>query len=435
MTPGARLQAAIEVLESIEGEGGGAADRAVGAYCRARRFMGSKDRAALRERVYGLLRRRARLDWWLLKTGAAEVSTRSRALADLMLHDDLDAAGAASLLTDGAYAPGASAEAETAWLAALAGQPLDHPDQPPAVAAEWPVWLGRALDRYGVEEARKLNQPAPVDLRVNSLKGDREAARAALAAEGLEAVPTPYSPWGLRLPPPAPVERSAAWTGGLVEVQDESSQIAALLVDARPEMTVLDFCAGAGGKTLALAGTMENRGHLVASDPDVRRLSRMRSRLERAGVGIVETLAPEKLAGREGGFDRVMTDAPCSGVGTWRRHPESKWRLDLEVLDRYRTTQAKVLDTAAVFVRPGGRLIYATCSLLEEENEAQVAAFLKRSEGFSLLPVGAVWVECLPGGTPIRAENEAEAETPTLTLTPGGHGTDGFFAAIMERAG
>jgi 16S rRNA (cytosine967-C5)-methyltransferase len=429
MTPGARLQAAIEVLESIEGEGGGAADRAVGAYCRARRFMGSKDRAALRERVYGLLRRRARLDWWLLRTGAVEPSTRGRALADLMLHDGLDAAAAASLLADGKYAPGTPGEGEEACLAALAGQPLDHPDQPPAVAAEWPVWLGRALDRYGAEEARALNRPAPVDLRVNTLKGDRDAARAALAAEGMEAAPTPRSPWGLRLAPPAPVERSAAWSAGLVEVQDESSQIGALLVDARPEMTVLDFCAGAGGKTLALAAAMENRGRLVASDPDTRRLSRMRDRLERAGATNVETLAPDRLAGLEGGFDRVMADAPCSGVGVWRRHPESKWRLDPEVLERYRTTQAKVLDSAAAFVRPGGRLVYATCSLLEEENEAQVAAFLARGEGFSLLPAGKVWTECLPGAAPLGGE------AATLTLTPGRHGTDGFFVAIMERAG
>ncbi|MBT6116863.1 MAG: RsmB/NOP family class I SAM-dependent RNA methyltransferase [Rhodospirillaceae bacterium] len=427
MTPGARLQAAIEVLETIEGEGGGAADRTLGAYCRARRFMGSKDRAALRERVYGLLRRRARLDWWLARVRAASGSIRGRALADLALQDGLDAAAAASLLTDGPYAPGAPTEAEAACLAALAGQTLDHPDQPPAVAAEWPAWLGRALDRYGVAEARALNLPAPVDLRANGLKGDRDSALAALAAEGLAAEATPFSPWGLRVAPPAPVERTVAWRDGLVEVQDESSQIAALLTDARPEMAVLDFCAGAGGKTLALAAAMENRGSLVASDPDVRRLSRMRVRLERAGADLVETLAPDRLAGREAGFDRVLADAPCSGVGVWRRHPESKWRLDMAVLERYRATQAKVLDSAAVFVKPGGRLIYATCSLLEEENEAQVSAFLKRIEGFAPVPVAAVWSDVLSGPAP--------AEGDTLTLTPGRHGTDGFFVAIMERKG
>ena len=429
MTPGARLQAAIEVLETIEQEGG-AADRTLGAYCRARRFMGSKDRAALRERVYGVLRRRARLDWWLVRTRGGAASPRGRVLADLALQDGLDPAAAGAMLTDGPYAPGPPSEAEAGCLAALAGRSLDDPEQPPAVAAEWPGWLGAALDRIGIAEARALNQPAPVDLRVNALKGERDAVRAALGAEGLAAAPTRYSPWGLRVEPPAAIERTAAWREGLIEVQDESSQIAALLTDARPGMAVLDFCAGAGGKTLALAASMANRGRLVASDPDARRLSRLGPRLERAGASVVEARAPAAVAGLEAGFDRVLADAPCSGVGVWRRHPESKWRLDVEVLERHCAAQVKVLDSAAGFVRPGGRLVYATCSLLEAENEAQVTAFLARTKGFTLLPVASFWAETLRCPPP-----DGIAATPTLTLTPDRHGTDGFFVAVLAREG
>jgi 16S rRNA (cytosine967-C5)-methyltransferase len=273
---------------------------------------------------------------------------------------------------------------------------------------------------------------AALDLRVNGLKiDDREKARAALAREGVDAARTPLSPIGLRVFERVPLGTLKTFRDGFVEVQDEGSQLAALLADARPGMRVVDFCAGAGGKTLALAAAMENRGHLVACDIAAKRLERATERLRRAGASIVQrvplTSARDKWVKRHGqGFDRVFVDAPCTGTGTWRRNPDAKWRLRPEDLADLTALQAEILDSAQRLVKPGGRLVYVTCSLLAEENEQQVAHFLAGHPAFSLLPVGPVWRAVI--GT------EAPAESEMLRLTPARHGTDGFFVALIERA-
>ena len=277
---------------------------------------------------------------------------------------------------------------------------------PRAVACDLPDWLEPHLAAlYGSrleDEMAALNAPAPFDLRVNTLKADRDTARRALAAEHIHAEPTPWSPLGLRLKHRAPLAATAAFKDGLVEVQDEGSQLAALLADARPGMRVVDFCAGAGGKTLALAAQMQNRGKLVACDVAAWRLERAGTRLRRAGISNVERrpLSSERdpwVKHHAKSFDRVFVDAPCLGIGSWRRNPDGKWRATPQDLAELVPRQRDILASAARLVKPGGRLVYATCSLLREENEAQAEAFLAAHPDFALYPAARAWAETIGG--------------------------------------
>lgn len=423
MTPGARLQAAIELLDAIDADFL-PPDRLMAAYTRARRYMGGGDRAAVRERVYGVMRRRARLDWWLRRTAPGlPADGRRRVIADLALTDQAEAPALASLFDGGQYRAAPLVPGEAALFEALRGRSLDDTAQPDSVRAEAPEALWSDLAALGVAELQALNRPATVDLRVNALKGTRDEAIAALAAEGIAAHPTGLSPWGLRLEKPAALDQVKAFRDGLVEVQDEASQVAALLTDARPGMTVIDFCAGAGGKTLALAASMANQGRLLASDIAPERLARMTPRLARAGIAIVE---PRVLGGAVESADRVLVDAPCGGSGTWRRDPAAKWRLTRERLAELVDLQAAILAEAAPLVREGGRLVYAVCSLIEAEGSAQVRRFLETHSSFAAIAARDLWSGAVGGAVP-------EGCGEFLLLTPGLHGTDGFFAAILER--
>ena len=383
MTPAARVQAAIELLDLVVDaarSGGAAADTVIGAYFRTRRYAGSKDRRAVRELVYRAIRR----------SGERPSSGRA-AMLGLAGHDpDLLA-----LFDGGPHAP-----------------PEPAPGEERAPASPAPAWLA---ERIGEEELAALLERAPLDLRANRLKGTREDALSQLPA----AAPTPLSPLGLRLPEGFRVEETEAWRSGLAEIQDEGSQLLALACSAAPGTTIVDLCAGAGGKTLALAAEMGNEGRLIACDTDRGRLARMRPRLERAGVSIVEArlLDPgrerEALADLDGAADLVLVDAPCSGTGTWRRNPETRWRLTPERLERLAAVQAHLLDIAAGLVRPGGALVYAVCSLLPEEGSEQAKAFTRRS---SLLPDPVALAAGRPAGT-------------GRILSPAHDGTDGFFVA------
>jgi 16S rRNA (cytosine967-C5)-methyltransferase len=401
------------------------------------------------ERVWRVLRTRRRLTWWL-----GDRATPRLLVAASLLLDGGSYAGVAEAFSGGRFAPAPLVPSEQAALRRLEGRALDHRSMPDAVRLEAPDWLlpdnkpppvvipaqagtqdhraelalGSRLrgnddwdrrrpvswrgTRIDPEELRALLEPAPLDLRVNLLKATREEARAALAAEGLDATPTPHSPWGLRLEGRRQITTGPAFRAGLVEIQDEGSQLVAALVDARPGQRVADLCAGAGGKTLALAMTMQNRGQLIACDVSAARLDGAVRRLRRAGVHNVERHLLEPgdkwIKRRANGFDRVLVDAPCTGTGTWRRNPDARLRLTEVDLAELLPKQAALLDQAAILVRTGGRLVYATCSLLAEENEAQVTAFLARCPSFALV------------GDP-------------LSLSPARHGTDGFFAAVLER--
>ncbi len=432
MTPGAQVAAAIDILAAID-TGARPADDVAADYFRRRRYIGAKDRAHVAGHVYTVLRHRPALDWWVAKH-VVEIGPRSRLLAALVLTEAWRPEVIAACCDGGRFRPPPLCEAEERLVRGLAKRTLRHPEMPRGVANDFPEWLEPYLERVfgkGLErEMAALNIAAPIDLRINLLKADREAARRALLAEGIEAEPTPWSPIGLRIAARAPLRGLAAFKEGLVEVQDEGSQITALLADARPGMRVVDFCAGVGGKTLALAAGMANRGKLVACDVSAGRLERAVRRLRRAGVANVErrVLASERdkwVKHHGGGFDRVLVDAPCLGTGTWRRNPGDKWRATPEGLADLIVRQQQILGSAARLVRPGGRLVYATCSLLWEEDEAQAEAFLAAEPEFSVVPVARVWHETIGSASP--------GGERYLRLTPARHRTDGFFVAIFER--
>ena len=436
MTPGARLQAAIDLLTEIHG-GTAPADRTVAAFFRGRRYIGGQDRRAIVDRVYAVLRHRARFDWWLARVGGSgegSASDRQRMIAALAILEGWSPDRITGAFDGGQYRPARLSRHEAEVAHALAGKRIGHSEQPAWVRLEYPPWLEHQLrNLFGPKletEAAALGVEAPLDLRVNTLKATREQAIAALAASGIAAEPTKLSPIGLRVRGRPPLATLPAFRDGLVEVQDEGSQLVALLADARPGMRVVDFCAGAGGKTLAMAAAMRNKGHIVACDVLRGRVDRAATRLNRAGVHNVERrgLSTERdpwVKRHAGSFDRVLVDAPCSGMGTWRRNPDAKWRFGKDDLAAVVDLQQRILDSAARLAKPGGRLIYATCSLLPAENTGQVTAFLKDHPDFALRSVADLWPETVGGVSPTTGE--------TLQLTPAAHETDGFFVAVLER--
>jgi 16S rRNA (cytosine967-C5)-methyltransferase len=435
VTPGACIEAAIGLLDRIE-QRRVPADDIVASYFRGHRFAGSGDRGAISGHIYAVLRHRAALDWWIERRGPGlPRDARRRILAALALVEDWSAKDIAGACDGDRFRPPPLGGEEIQLVQALAGQKLEQRDMPPEARGNYPAWLQPHLEavfgRGLMREMAALNEGAALDLRTNLIKiGDREAARAALAREGIEAARTRHSPLGLRVFERIALGSLETFRQGLVEVQDEGSQLAAQLADARPGLRVVDFCAGAGGKTLALAAAMGNRGHLVACDVSASRLERATQRLRRAGASIVQRVplasARDKWVKRHPqSFDRVFVDAPCTGTGTWRRNPDAKWRLRPEDLAELAALQADILDSAQRLVKPGGRLIYVTCSLLREENERQIESFLARHGEFTLLPIGDVWRETIGGEPPAPGD--------MLRLTPARHGTDGFFVAVMTR--
>ncbi|WP_308721067.1 RsmB/NOP family class I SAM-dependent RNA methyltransferase [Komagataeibacter xylinus] len=429
MTPSARLSAAIDLLAAMEATPQRPADALANAFFRERRYIGGGDRRAISARVWRVLRHWRRLHWWIERVGG-KVTPRTLVLA-MMALDPEARENPQHLFTGERYAPLGLIGSESSLYARLEGQGLLHPDMPPAVRLEVPDWLLPRLERTfgdGLEaELAAMDGEATLDLRVNLLKSDRPTARAALEGEGIHAVDTTLSPWGLRVAGRQPITSCAAFRSGLIEIQDEGSQLVVAAVGARPGMRVLDYCAGAAGKTLGMAMTMENRGHIVACDVSEPRLEGAVRRLRRAGVHNAERhllVAGDRWARRRSGsFDRVLVDAPCTGTGTWRRNPDARLRLRERDLVELTEKQAAIMDRAAALVRPGGRMVYATCSVLREENGDQIAAFLARNPAFSLVvPDGAD--DDLPAGLSTDGQ---------VSLTPRQHHTDGFFAAIMQR--
>ena len=428
MTPSARLQAAVELLSAMHDDPV-AGDSVARTYFRTRRYIGSKDRRDVADRVWRIVRHRARLNWRL---GDGSAPARLQVLADSILHGDQNLDALDVLCSGDTYAPDPLTEDERSRLSG-AGQRLES-EAPAHVTAECPDWLWPYFTDLFADQAETeisaLSEQAPVDLRVNTVKGDRAAARAALETEGLVVEDTPLSPIGLRLTGRTTLGNSKAFTEGLIEVQDEGSQLAALLTDTRAEHEVLDLCAGAGGKTLTLAAAMGGGGRIVAADSDAGRLNRAKPRLKRAGVYSVNTrvLDPANtnwLHKRRKSFDRVLVDAPCSGIGAWRRQPDARWRLQPKDLDRHIASQDALLAQGGRMVKPGGRLVYVTCSLLRQENEDRVENFLERHEHFRVLSAADVWKRVLATRYPGRGKY--------LRLSPRRHHTDGFFVAILER--
>jgi len=409
------------------------ADAVVSAWFRTRRYIGDKDRGRILELLYALLRHHARLGWWLVKHGREDMP-RNRLLAWLMLKEGKTPDQIKRLFNGAKFAPAILKDHEHALLVKLQGCTIDHPGMPEEVRLECPSWAADPLRRrfkeaFGNEMAALLTS-APLDLRVNPIKSTREAMLGALKDLGLRVQPSALAPCGIRVHERPSLASLPMLKSGEVEIQDEGSQLVAMLVGARPGERVVDFCAGAGGKTLAIAAQMNNRGHVVACDVMDGRLKRGAERFRRAGLHNIETrlLASEAdrwIKRHKGGFDRVLVDAPCSGTGTWRRNPDARWRASAEQgLDNLVSLQARILASAARLVKPGGRLVYATCSMLPEENEEQVAAFLDVHPAFRAVPLR----EAAP-----QLTNSAHSDY--LSLTPARHDTDGFFAAVMQREG
>ncbi len=432
MTPGARLAAAIEVLADIGAKRRPAADT-LKDWGLSHRFAGSGDRAGIAGLVYDALRRRASSAFVM-----GEDTPRATALGMLVRERGLDIDAVARLASGEGYAPPPLTDAERARLAAT-----DLSNAPPHVRGDYPEWLDPYLARvFGderAEEGAALASRAPLDLRANTIKATRDEAAHSLA--DLSPEPTRWSPNGLRIPLKADAKSPAvhaefAYLKGMIEIQDEGSQLAALLADAKPGEQVLDLCAGGGGKTLALAAAMQNKGQVYATDDDKRRLAPIHDRLDRSGARNVQVRPPKsvgnELADLEGRLDLVLIDAPCTGIGAWRRNPDAKWRVRPGALEVRQKEQAETLERAVPLVKAGGRIAYVTCSVLDEENGAQIRAFTARHPDFSVEKPDRV-ADAL-GDRAYLFKRAALGSPEGLLMTPRRTDTDGFFVSILRRS-
>jgi len=427
MRLGGRLAAAIEVLDDIERRHRPAAD-ALKDWGLSHRFAGAGDRAAIGNIVYDALRRKRSAGWLV-----GDETSRALGFGALLLEWDQSAEALNQTLDGDKFAPEPLSAAE---LATIANHKLD--EAPDAVRADCPDWCAPLLERaFGAEwvaEGAALAARPPLDIRANTLKADR--ARVIAELEGTQAAPTALAPHGVRIPPidgsgrHPNVQAEPAFQKGWFEIQDEGSQLAAELAGAVPGMQVLDYCAGAGGKTLALSAAMENRGQIFAHDSEKSRLAPMFDRLRRSDNRNVQVVSkPSELSGLTGHMDLVLIDAPCTGSGTWRRRPDAKWRLTQRQLDVRKAEQSAILDAASAYVKPGGLVVYITCSVFDEENADQVAAFLDRDKRFSAVDHKALWSQHFPD----RAD-AVRFGAQGLSLTPARSGTDGFYFAAMRKA-
>jgi len=425
MRLGGRIQAAAEVLEDVT-QRRTPVTMALRDWGKAHRFAGSKDRSAIGNIVLDALRRKASIGFRMNDDSPRALALGATVFSGGVTVDEI------LEQTEGDQHFGAPLTDDQ--IAKLRGQ-IELETAPESIRADVPDWLWPAFetnfDEDAIVEGAALTERPPMDVRANAIKATREQL------DQKSASPTNISPVGMRFPPVEGFGRhpninaDTDFLTGKMEIQDEGSQIVSLLVAAKPGETVLDYCAGGGGKSLALAADMENQGEIHAFDIDKRRLAPTYERAMRAGASIIKVVPPpaKSLNHLRGRVDRVLVDAPCTGVGTWRRKPDAKWRLTEDALGRRMQEQVKVLDEAQHFVKPGGLLFYVTCSVLAAENEAQVYAFLERTEGFELLSAGEVWEERFG----VDAPKPWSSDGCTLTLTPASTHTDGFFFAVMEK--
>ena len=428
MRLGGRLAAAIDVLEDIQRRHRPASD-ALKDWGLSHRFAGSGDRAAIGNIVYDALRRK-RSAGWLLDAD----TPRALGFGALLLEWNQAPEGLNAALDGDRFAPEPLSDDEIRLA-----QTRRLEDAPAEIRADCPDWCAPLLkDAFGddwMAEAAGLAARPPLDLRVNTLKADRQKVLGELS--GMKAAATAIAPYGIRIPPidgsgrHPNVQAEPAFQKGWFEVQDEGSQVVAWLAGAAQGMQVLDYCAGAGGKTLALSAAMENKGQIFAYDSEKARLAPIFDRLRRSDNRNVQVVSkPQDLAALEGHMDIVLVDAPCTGSGTWRRRPDAKWRLSRKQLDVRTAEQRAILDAAKVFVKPGGRLVYITCSVFPAENSGQIEAFLGREPGFAPLDHQTLWQEHLPGREDLARIDRARG----ISLTPARSGTDGFYFAALERS-
>lgn len=424
----AHLAAAIEILSTLF-ETGQPTDKYLDGYFKNNRYAGSKDKRAIRGIVYDIYRNLRQYEYVI---GSAE--PRGLVMA-FLLGQGGDATAIAEKFSGEKYAAANLSDDETKAIADAKN--LD--DAPKAVLHNLADWqYDKFNSQFGDKtesELEALNQTATLDVRVNVAQTSLEDAKKALSKQGLESSAMQWSPIGLRLEPTTQLTQSPSYRYGAVEIQDEAAQVASLLAGAKPKMAVVDYCAGGGGKTLALAAQMENKGQVYALDIDFARLKAIKPRIDRAKLHNIQThkLGNEKtnqlMYELAGNIDITFVDAPCSGTGTWRRAPDARFNLTEDGLNQLVQRQAQILESAAKLVKKGGKLVYATCSLFTEENEAQVTEFLKNNAEFELLNYADEWETYIKTEAPTSASNLEG----TLLLTPNQHQTDGFFVALMQR--
>ncbi len=427
MKAGAQLAAAIDVLAMVKDawEDGERTpvDGVLSYYYKSHRYIGSKDRKEIAKWVYFVLRYGATLEWWL-EQAQMRSSPRLLVLLALVFKGKADVRMADEYFSGEVYCPEVLTPEECALVERYMDLHIMHGDMPDSVRLNYPEWMETRLkaifgdNLYVAMEA--LNEEASLDLRVNTLKASREEVLWQLDKLGMNPTMTPHSPLGVRLPKREPVMTTKLYNEGLFEIQDEGSQMLAALVDAKAGEKVIDFCAGAGGKTLAIAAAMENKGRILALDVHEMRMSQMKKRLARAGVNNVTThvLSSEQdsyLKRHRDSADWVLVDAPCSGSGTWRRNPDMKWRMGEKDLREVIEKQARILESASRLVKVGGKLVYATCSIFHDENERQIEAFCLAHPEFHLYG------------------DLSSAQQCYLRMFPHQHDTDGFFGAVLER--
>ena len=418
MHPNALLELSTELINRVL-QLQHPADGVVSDFFRQHRTLGMRERHTLAETTYTVLRERL-LYQHLAQSGKGEMERRLAVLA---------------WQGNEAFLRAALSETEQQWLAQVGT--IDRAALPDKLRHNLPEWLAQRLQAALGDQfwplVEAMNQSAPLDLRVNTFKAKRDEVQAAFKAEGIEALPTPYSPLGLRIDGKPALHKLDVFLRGDVEVQDEGSQLLALMLGAKRSEMVADFCAGAGGKTLALGAEMRNTGRLYAFDTSGHRLASLKPRLARSGLSNVYPVQiaherDERIKRLAGKLDRVLVDAPCSGLGTLRRNPDLKWRQTPQSVDELRVKQASILASAARLLKPGGRLVYATCSLLDAENEEIAQAFTaERERDFKAVPALEVLTKAHIADAPTLVRGGF------LRLWPHRHGTDGFFAAVWER--
>lgn len=406
MQTAARYQAILELISTIF-NGEIPADNVINDYMRARKFIGSKDRRFITEAVWNIIRNRMKLEF---DAGSSEF----RKILITYIRDHTTD-NAEEIFSGAQYAPAAMSAEEKEWL-----KHKNEEVYPDFVEAECPKWLFDKIKDMAL--LKSLNNPAAADFRINVK--NREAVISGMATEGYEVIPTPYSPIGLRSNDRISLGNCMAYQNGEIEVQDEASQIAAIMCDVKPEHKVIDYCCGAGGKSLAIGYLLGNKGHILAHDISAKRLEAIKPRMQRLGIKNIELT--DIVADSDRGFDRFIIDAPCSGTGIWRRSPDAKFRLMPKTIEKLNQIQIEILEKAYGKVKSGGRIVYITCSILRDENEAIIEAFMKGKEDLKPVNLKELWHKKLGPTYPCQSET-------FLRMSPLSTGTDGFFMAILEK--
>ena len=432
MTPGARIAAVIEILELLD-KSIFTTESPISGYFRSRRYIGSSDRKDITEKIFRIMRRRARLNWL-----SGYDTVRGRVITDLFFSNGKSEDLVKALFNEKKYNPLPLNDEENSLFAKLKIQSFSSENYPPEVEAELPKWIFNILikqwkSNFGFEIAA-FNRPAQICLRVNTMKDSLRNTQKRLLKDKIITEATNLSPIGLKLKVRENLSKSFALKNGLIEIQDEGSQLIAALVDSKPNHKTIDLCAGAGGKALALGAAMKNTGLIIACDTNSKRLNKIKPRIKRSGL---KNISIYHIKNNNDAFfsehaqtsNRVLIDVPCSGSGTWRRAPEKKWKITKTILSDLISTQKTLMQQAAQLILTGGRLIYSTCSVLPKENEEQVDWFLNQHANFRLIPIDDIWLKIFGDQCP----KNVISSNNYLSLTPARHDTDGFFASILEK--